>query len=230
MTPHTSLQTPFLVSWPGIGLITWEALNLWPCPPGPALTVLSPAWTLALPRLGLNTICPGPGCLCLRSTRALCWKILLSLGLIDNGTPHPVGFRREVPSSKLHFNIPLSPVWGSSWKPLKQQNCPTLHRTATMKTMVQTIDIDCLDTWGWGLNRDPRIENGENEDCELTASMQLERRSVASRGDMTEMADTEVSHCLNKSHNSDSHCYHWCLLLPADPLALGVKGVAAIWT
>lgn len=81
------------------------------------------------------------------------------------------------------------------------------------------------------MNRDPRIENGENEDCELTASMQLERRrSVASRGDMTEMADTGVSHCLNKSQNSDSHCYHWCLLLPSDPLALGVKGVAAIWT
>lgn len=33
------------------------------------------------------------------------------------------------------------------------------------------------------------------------------------------------------SHNiSGSHCYHWCLLLTADPLALEVKGVAAIWT
>ena len=103
-------------------LITCEALNLCACPP---------LWTL--PRFGLNTMCPGPGCLCLRSTRALCWKFVWSVGFIDNGTPHRVGFRREVPSSELHFNIPLLTVWGSSWKPLKQQNCLSLHETTTVK-------------------------------------------------------------------------------------------------
>ena len=142
-------------------LITCEALNLCPCPP-----VL---WTL--PRFGLNTMCPGPGCLCLRSTRALCWKFVWSVGFIDNGTPHRVGFRREVPSSELHFNIPLLTVWGSSWKPLKQQNCLSLHETPTPKyrsLIYLGLGIEQWpENWEWregGLWGDHLHAGGQEED------------------------------------------------------------------
>ena len=58
------------------------------------------------------------------------------------------------------------------------------------------VQTEHCNTWGWGLNSDPRIENGENEDWEVTTSRQVDRmRSEARRGVMTEMADTEVSLC-----------------------------------
>lgn len=48
------------------------------------------------------------------------------------------------------------------------------------------------------MNSDPRIENGENEDCEVTTSRQVERRrSEARRGVMM----AEESHCLNRSQD-----------------------------
>ena len=48
------------------------------------------------------------------------------------------------------------------------------------------------------MNSDPRIENGEKEDCEVTTSRQVERRrSEARRGVMM----AEESHCLNRSQD-----------------------------
>ena len=210
LTPHITPDTLF-VSWLDV---SWLPARRWICVPVPLSCEHSRGlvWTQCVLGLAVSVSGQlGP------SAENLCDQ-LVSLTM-----EHLIVWVLEERFLPQNY-ILISHYWQYEVHPGNHLN----NKIASHCTRHQHQSTDHLYTWGWGLNSDPRIENGEKEDCEVTTSMQVDRRRIdARRGVMM----AEESHCLNKSRDwAHIVITDVCCLAPADPLALGVKGVAAIWT